>query len=131
LRNATPFGQGPTFLIRDRDDKFGPAFDRVAKAAGMRVVRTAVQAPLVNSVCEQFLGSVRRECLDHLVMLSERHLHHVLAEYALSYFNAARPHQGIGQRIPVPSERVPVRFAGPVRALPVLGGLHHDHRAAA
>jgi putative transposase len=131
LRNATPFGQGPRFLIRDRDDKFGPGFDRVAKGAGTRVVRTAVQAPLMNSVCERFLGSVRRECLDHLVILSERHLHHVLAEYALSYFNAARPHQGIGQRIPVPAERVPVRFAGPITGLPVLGGLHHDYRAAA
>jgi hypothetical protein len=53
----------------------------------------------MNSVCERFLGSVRRESLDHLVIVSERHLHHVLAEYALSYFNAARPHQGIGQRM--------------------------------
>jgi putative transposase len=94
-------------------------------------VRTAVQAPLMNSVCERFLGSVRRECLDHLVILSEQHLHHVLAEYALSYFNAARPHQGIGQRIPVPGEHIPARFAGPVTALPVLGGLHHNYRAAA
>jgi putative transposase len=106
-------------------------FDRVAKSVGIRVVRTAVQAPLMNSVCERFLGSVRRECPDHLVILSERHLHHVLAEYALRYFNAARPHQGIGQRIPVPRERVPVRSAGPVTAIPVLGGLHHDYRAAA
>jgi putative transposase len=95
------------------------------------VLRTAVQAPLMNSVCERFLGSVRRECLDHLVILSERHLHRVLAEYALSYFNAARPHQGIGQRIPVPGERIRTWFAGPVTAIPVLGGLHHDYRAAA
>ncbi len=114
LRNATPFGQGPRFLIRDRDDKFGPGFDRVANGAGTRVVRTAVQAPLMNSVCERFLGSVRRECLDHLVILPERHLHHVLAEYALSYFNAARPHQGIGQRIPVPGE--PVRPGSPAES---------------
>jgi hypothetical protein len=131
LRNATPFGQGPRFLIRDRDDKFGPVFDRVAKGVGTRVVRTAVQAPLMNSVCERFLGSVRRECLEHLVILSERHLQHVLAEYALSYFNAARPHQGIGQRIPVPGEHVPVRLAGPLTARPVLGGLYHDYRAVA
>jgi putative transposase len=74
---------------------------------------------------------VRGQCLNHLVILSERHLQHVLAEYALSYFNAARPHQGIGQRIPVPGERDPASFAGPVEALPVLGGLHHDYRAAA
>jgi putative transposase len=131
LRNATLFGQGPRFLIRDRDDKFGPVFDGVAKGAATRVVRTAVHAPLMNSVCERFLGSVRRECLDHLVILSERQLHHVLAEYALNYFNAARPHQGIGQRIPVPGECVPARFAGQVTALPVLGGRHHHYRAAA
>jgi putative transposase len=83
-------------LDRDRDDKFGPVFDRVAKGAGTRVVRTAVQAPLMNSVCVRFLGSVRRECLDHLIVPSEVHLQRVLGEYALSYFNHARPHQGLG-----------------------------------
>jgi putative transposase len=61
LRNATPFGVGSQFIIRDRDDKFGAVFDRVAKGAGIRVLRTAVPAPLMNSVCERFLGSVRRE----------------------------------------------------------------------
>ena len=91
LRNATPFGQGPQFVIRDRDDKFGAAFDRVATGAGARVRRTAVQAPLMNAVCERFLGSVRRECLDHILILCEQHLRQVLAEYALSYFNRARP----------------------------------------
>jgi len=67
LRNAMPFGDGPQFLIRDRDDKFGAVFDRVAAGAGARVVRTAVQAPLMNAFCERFLGSVRRECLDHII----------------------------------------------------------------
>ena len=131
LRNATPFGQGPRFLLRDRDDKFGPVFDRVARGVGTRVVPTAVQAPLMNSVCERFLGSVRRECLAHLIILSETHLQHILTEYSLSYFNTARPHQGIGQRIPIPGQRVPVRTAGRVVALPMLGGLHHDYRHAA
>jgi putative transposase len=96
LRNATPFGQGPKLIIRDRDDKLGAVFDRVATGAGIRVLRTAIQAPLINSVCERFLGSVRLECLDHVVILGEAHLQHVLAEYALGYFNMARPHQGIG-----------------------------------
>jgi putative transposase len=131
LRNATPFGQGPQFIIRDRDDKFGAIFDRVANGAGVHVLRTAVQAPLMNSVCERFLGSVRRECLDHLIILSEPHLQQVLVEYALGYFNTARPHQGIGQRIPVTNERVRAKFAGSVTAIPVLGGLHHDYRVAA
>jgi putative transposase len=58
-------------LARSRDEKFGAAFDRVANGAGARVLRTAVQAPLMNAVCERFLGSVRRECLDHIVILSE------------------------------------------------------------
>jgi hypothetical protein len=96
-----------------------------------RVVRTAVRAPLMNAVCERFLGSVRRECLDHVIILSERHLRHVLGEYALSYFNGARPHQGIGQRIPTLTERPQARLACSVDAIPVLGGLHHDYRAAA
>jgi putative transposase len=85
----------------------------------------------MNSVCERFLGSVRRECLDHVVILGEAHLQHVLVEYALSYFNTARPHQGIGQQIPVSGERVRTRFASSVTAIPVLGGLHRDYRAAA
>ena len=66
-----------------------------------------------------------------LIILSERHLRRVLAKYALSYLNTARPHQGVGQRIPVPAERVRGRLVGSVTALPVLGGLHHDYRAAA
>ena len=69
----------------------------MAKGAGLRVVKTAVQAPLMNSACERFLGSVRRECIDHVIILGERHLLHVLREYALRYFNEARPHQGLGQ----------------------------------
>ena len=85
----------------------------------------------MNSVCERFLGSVRRECLAHLIILSETHLQHTLTEYSLSYFNTARPHQGIGQRIPIPGQRAPVRTAGRVVALPMLGGLHHDYRHAA
>jgi len=131
LCNATPFGQGPQFIIRDRDDRFSAVFDRVAKGTGIRVLRTAVQAPLMNSVCERFLGSVRRECLDHVIVLGEAHLRHVLAEYAVDYFNVARPHQGIRQQIPVPDERARARFDGSVMGLPVLGGLHHDYRAAA
>jgi putative transposase len=85
----------------------------------------------MNAVCERFLGSVRRECLDHILILSQEHLGHVLGEYALSYFNMARPHQGIGQRTPVPSERLRVSFAASITAVPVLGGLHHEYRAAA
>jgi len=81
-------------------------------------------------VCERFLGSVRRECTDHLLILGERHLARVLREYA-SYFNRARPHQGLGQALPEPSSEDMVSRAGPIRAVPVLGGLHHTYRRAA
>ena len=68
----------PCFIIRDNDNKFGTEFDRVAKGAGMKVLRTAIRAPLMNSVCERFLGGVRRECLDHIIILGRRHLRRVL-----------------------------------------------------
>jgi putative transposase len=130
LRNATPFGNGPRFIIRDNDDKFGPDFERAAKGAGIRVLRTAPRAPLMNSFCERFLGSVRRECLDHVVVLGERHLERVLGEYSLSYFNRARPYQGIGQLVPFGSA-TSARGGGEVVGVPVLSGLHHDYRRTA
>ena len=130
LRNATPFGQGPQFIIRDRDDKYGAEFDRVAKGAGTRVIRTAVKAPLMNATCERLLGSVRREALDHVVILGVRHLKSVLSEY-VGYHGTMRPHQGLGQRVPLPTPRKRCSDASKVIAVPVLGGLHHDYRAAA
>lgn len=130
LRNATPFADGPRFIIRDNDDKFGADFDRAAKGAGVRVLRTAVKAPLMNSFCERFLGSVRRECLDHVVVLGERHLKRFLQDYCFQYFNRARPHQGIGQLIPIGSA-TSASGRGDVLAVSVLNGLHHDYRRAA
>jgi len=74
LREATPFGQHPTYLIRDNDSTFGPDFARVAAASGIKIMRTPYRAPRANAFCERFLGSVRRECLDHLLILGEAHL---------------------------------------------------------
>jgi putative transposase len=127
LREATPFSQGPRYLIRDNDRKYGKLFTRVASGTGIEVLRTPYGAPKANAICERFLGSVRRECLDHFLILSERHLHRVMKEYG-EYFNHARPHQGLGQRIPCR----PLQGAGPsgsrqVISRPVLGGLHHDY----
>ncbi len=134
LRKATPFGEAPKFLIRDRDDKFGPNFDAVARASGIRVLRTAMRAPNMNAICERFLGSLRRECLDHVIVLDDVHLQRVVTEY-VRYYNAARPHQGLRQRIPVPpngsAAAARTTVEGKVVELPVLGGLHHDYRLAA
>ncbi len=95
------------------------------------MLRTPVRAPRANATCERFLGSVRRECLDHLLILGEAHLRRVLREYA-AYFNTARPHQGIGQAVPaVPRLALSSSLGTPIVAIPVLGGLHHDYRRAA
>lgn len=127
-REATPFGQHPRYLIRDNDATYGPAFTRPASASGIEEVRTAYRAPLMNAICERFLGSIRRECLDHLLVLSEVHLRRVLTEY-VAYFNGARPHQGLDQRIPTPLETT--LGIGAVYGVPIVGDLHHTYGRAA
>lgn len=125
LRDATPFGDRPRYLIRDNDRKFGASFSRAA--AGIEVLPTPFQAPKANAICERFLGSLRRECLDYCLILGERHLYRVVGEYK-QYFNHARPHQGIGQRIPCRSAHPDKPPAdGRVTSRPILGGLHHDY----
>ena len=128
LRAATPFGQGPRFLIRDNNNKFGHAFDRVANGTNIEVLTTPYQAPKANAICERFLGSIRRECLDFFLILNERHLRRSMRQYQ-DYFNQARPHQGINQRIPCRSDAAPLKQAtGTIIPHPVLGGQHHDYR---
>ena len=132
LREVTPYGQTPTYLIRDNDRKFGPNFARVAATSNINILRTPYRTPRANTVCERFLGSVRREYLDHFLIFQEKQLSRLLKAYAV-YFNQARPHQGRGQRIPVPpvpSDPLP-NPSNQVIAVPVLGGLHHDYRKAA
>jgi len=126
LREATPFGQHPTYLIRDNDSTFGPAFTRVAEDSGITILRTAYRDLLMHAACERFLGSVHRECLDHLLILGEAHLRRALRAYVPNV-NEHRPQQAIAQQIPAPRPSVPTEpaRAGRVKALPVLGGLHH------
>lgn len=131
LREVTPFGSGPQLLIRDGDTKYGAAFDRVAEGADIEVVQIAPCAPRMNSVCERFLGGIRRECLDHVIILGEGQLRSVLSEYVEPYFNTARPHQGIGQRIPAGRSAIASESGGKIDTFPVLNGLHHDYRRVA
>jgi transposase InsO family protein len=128
IRNATMENAAPRFLIRDRDDKYGAPFDRVARGAGIRVIKTAVRAPNMNPIAERFVGSLRRELLDHVMLLDERHLDRMSHDYA-AYFNSARPHQGLRQH--VPDRQVSPPATGAIVVRPVLGGLHHDYRRAA
>jgi putative transposase len=132
LREATPFGEGPKYLIRDNDGKYAQQFTRVAAGSQIQVLRTPVRAPRANALCERFLGSVRRECLDHLLIVDQHHLHRVLKEY-VRYFNHQRSYQGIQQTTPLPPQppRDGTFIAPGIVCEPVLGGLHHTyHRAA-
>jgi putative transposase len=130
LREATPFAVGPKYLIRDNDNKYGAHFKRVA--TGIKILRTPVHPPKANAICERFLGSVRRECLDHMLLFSQAHLRRVLKAY-VEYVNQMRPHQAIDQQIPegMSHGARPPFATGFVHSDPILGGLHHDYRYAA
>ena len=116
------------FLLHDRDAKFPASFDHVFKADNVTIIRTPFQSPKANAFAERWIRSVREECLDHVLILGERHLDRVLKEY-VTYFNHGRPHQGIGQQIPAGDKRSVGR--GPVRCRDVLGGIIHDYYRAA
>ena len=132
LREATPYGQAPKYLIRDNDRKFGSCFARVATTSRIEILKTPYHAPRANAICERFLRSVRQECLDHLLILHEKQLQRVLKRY-VAYFNRARPHQGIHQQLPEPpaSPAPSHHRSNRVLSIPVLGGLHHDYQRAA
>jgi transposase InsO family protein len=132
LREATPLDQRPKYLIRDNDSKYGPAFARVAASGSIMELRTAYRAPRQNAACERFLGTMRRECLDHILVLCETHLRRILRKY-VEYFNHDRPHRGLQQHIPG-NVSAPPMLTGSVdnvRAFPVLGGLHLAYWRAA
>ena len=119
------------FLVRDRDSKFTPSFDAVFASVGARVIKCPVKAPRANAFAERWVGTVRRECTDHLLIFGRRHLQLVLSQY-VAHYNTERPHRGLQLRLPAPRP-VPV-VDGPslVRCKDVLGGLLHEyHRVAA
>ena len=121
---------GFRFLIRDRDGKFTAAFDGVFSGNGTRVIKTPVRSPRANSYAERFVGTLRRECLDHVLILGERHLRSILAEYARHY-NGHRPHQGLQQEPPQRQSSQTVDITARIERRQVLGGLISEYRRAA
>jgi transposase InsO family protein len=123
------------FLIRDRGSNFTASFDAVFQAAGTRIVRTAIQAPRMNAICERLVGTLRRELLDHVLILGAAHLRAVLVEYQ-THYNSARPHQGIAQRVPDGEHdgghlTVADLDRERIHRKPVLGGLINEYTHAA
>ena len=128
---ATPWSTTPRFLIRDRDRSYGGDFVRRARAIGIQTVLTPVHAPQANALAERVFGTIRRECLDHLIVLNEAHLRRVLREY-VAYYNDARPHRSLALEPPAgPRVLAPPSRRASVVGAPVLGGLHHVYDWAA
>ena len=115
--------RAPDNLIRDRDACYGNVFIRRLRSLGIRDHPTSPRSPWQNGYAERLIGSIRRECLDHVVVIGERHLRHVLACY-LEYYNAARTHLSLDKDTPI--GRV-VQSVGRIKCRPVLGGLHHQY----
>ena len=122
----------PRFLVRDRDSKFTRDFDEVFRSEGIRVIKAPVRAPKARAHAERWVGSVRRECLDRLLILGRRHLHHVLVAY-VRHFNEHRPHRALGQRPPLSDEQplADVIVLDHLRRRDLLGGLIHEYQLAA
>jgi putative transposase len=137
FREAVPSDHSYQFLIHDRDSIFSADLDDELKAFGLRVLRTPVRAPKANAYCERLVGSLRRECLDFLIPLSEKHLRMMLHEW-VEHYNHGRPHMSLGPGIPSVANRFPTpvvvateRHQWPddraLRIRPILDGLHHEY----
>ena len=120
---AFPWNSAPDHLIRDNDAIYGSAFKRRLAAMGIRDGPTAIRSPWQNGHAERLIGSIRRECLDHMIIRDEAHLRRILKAYA-NYYNSARTHLSLAKDAP---ESRPVRHCGSINSIPHLGGLHHEY----
>jgi len=132
LREAMPYGVQPRYLFRDNDGIYGHGVRAFLDSCGIEEVRTAFRSPWQNPFIERYMGTLRKELLDHVIVLNGRHLERLLAEFIEPYYHAERPHQGLHGDTPA-SHANPPEFAGPTKliATPVLGGLHHTYQRVA
>jgi transposase InsO family protein len=135
LREAIPSDHPYRFLIHDRDSIFSQALDQSIRHLGLKVLKTPVRSPQANALCERLLGTLRRECLDFLIPLTEPHLRGLLLEWA-AHYNTGLPHKSLGPGIPQPPASLPAPLQAHrhrlqehlnVVACPILGGLHHEY----
>jgi transposase InsO family protein len=123
LTEAYGWKETPRYLVRDRDSAYGEVFTRRVAAMGIRDRPTSARSPWQNGCAERIIGSIRRDCLDHVVIFGERHLRHVLHSYQ-RYYNEVRTHLSLHKDAPLPRE---VQAVGRVLPVPILGGLHHQY----
>jgi putative transposase len=118
------------FLIRDRDGKYSPAFDEVFVSNAIRIIKTPPRSPRANSYAERFVGTLRRECLDHVLIYGEQHLRRVLDDYERHY-NAHRAHQSRDQRPPLHDPDQPINLTAAIKRRSTVAGLIHEYRRVA
>jgi putative transposase len=128
LREAFPYQSAPKFLISDRDAKYGLEVPAAVRSMNISTVRTSWRSPWQNGIAERWMGSCRRDLLDHVIALNERHLKRLVAAY-LHYYHDDRTHLGLGKE--TPSRRSHCRPQGHITVQPRLGGLHHRYDRAA
>jgi hypothetical protein len=123
ITEAFPWNEAPRYMIRDRDCIYGAVVTRRLRAMGIRDKPIASASPWRNGIVERLIGSIRRECVDHIIVLGEAHLRQVLKSYA-RYYNDVRTHRSLDKDAPVSR---PVQRIGSIKSLPILGGLHHHY----
>src|SRR5271169_4399351 len=123
ITEACGWEQAPRYLIRDRDGAYGEVFIRRLRSMGIRDRPTSPRSPWQNGYAERLIGSIRRECVDHIIVMGERHLRHVLHSY-MDYYNEVRTHLSLNKDAPVSRS---VQRAGHILCRPILGGLHHQY----
>jgi transposase InsO family protein len=123
VTEAFPWNDAPRYMIRDRDRIYGAVVTRRLRAMGIRDKPTAPASPWQNGVAERLIGSVRRECLDHIIVLGEAHLRRTLRSYAC-YYNGIRTHRSLNKDAPISR---PVQRTGVINSRAILGGLHHHY----
>jgi hypothetical protein len=123
ITEAFPWNEAPRYMIRDRDRIYGAVVTRRLRAMGIRDKPIAAASPWQNGFAEQLIGSIRRECLDHIIVLGEVHLRRILRSYA-DYYNGVRTHRSMDKDAPISR---PVQRTGVIRSRAILGGLHHHY----
>ena len=129
LLEACALEEGPRYLIRDRDQVYGERFSHQARTLDIQEAVTAPRSPWQNAYAERVIGSIRRECLDHVVVIGERHLREILSKY-VDYYNGTRTHLSLSKDAPKP-RTLQLPSQGRVVRVPRVGGLHYEYRRRA
>ena len=132
LRETMPFGLQPRYLFRDNDGIYGAGVKAFLKHCGIEEVRITYRSPWQTPYIERFIGTLRRDILNHVIILNQNHLQRLLRAYIDEYYHVARPHQGLDGETPIAqAKHRPIAEPTQIISIPVVGGLHHRYERIA